>query len=460
MNKLDNIFISQKNNFRNNLIFTTVKERIKKIKRIREWIKKNENLIIQTSIQDYKRPVPEFYATEFNPVLNHINFTLKNIKKWASRKSVWNPIHLLGTQSKVYCEPKGVCLIISPWNYPFSLTLNPVISAISAGNCIIIKPSEFTPHMSSLISNMLSSIFNENEVKVVEGGVETGEYLINLKFDHIFFTGSPKIGSIVMQAAAKNLSSVTLELGGGNHAIVDETANIKDAVEKILWSKYVNCGQTCIAVNHVFVHSKYYDTFLSKATVVLKKFFSNNSDFGEIVNQQHCDRLQTILNQTLSHSGKILIDSNSVSKRKSTFPITILKDIDIDNPIVKNEIFGPILPILVYDDLNTVLNFIRKGEKPLALYLFSKSSSHKNKFLNLTSSGTVAINECMLQYANPYLPFGGVNNSGTGRTGGKQGFLAFSNQKSVLFQRSGFSIAKFIYPPYNNIKQKLAKILG
>ena len=460
MKKINDLFISQKTNFRENLISISVKERVKKIKRIQKWIKENENLIKNTSLQDYKKPITEFYTTEFKPVLNHIKFTLKNIKKWSSSKSVWNPIHLLGTQSKIYYEPKGVCLIISPWNYPFNLTLNPVISAISAGNCIIVKPSEFTPNMSSLISKMLSSIFEENEVKVVEGGKDIGEYLINLNFDHIFFTGSPKIGSIVMQAAAKNLSSVTLELGGANHTIVDESANIQDAAEKILWTKYVNCGQTCLAVNHVFVHSKSYDLFLSKLVVVLEKFFSNNSDFGELVNKQHLDRLKNILKTTLDHSGEFLIDSNSVSKIKKEFPITILKDLSIENPILKNEIFGPILPVLVYDDFNSVLDFIKKGEKPLALYLFSKSKNNINNFLNLTSSGGVAINECMLQYANPYLPFGGVNNSGIGKSGGKQGFLSFSNEKSVLFQRSGFSMAKLIYPPYNNIKQKLAKILG
>ena len=460
MKKINDLFKSQKTNFRENLISISVKERVKKIKRIQKWIKENENLIINTSLQDYKKPITEFYTTEFKPVLNHIKFTLKNIKKWSSIKSVWNPIHLLGTQSKIYYEPKGVCLIISPWNYPFNLTLNPVISAISAGNCVIVKPSEFTPNMSSLMSKMLSSIFEENEVKVVEGGKDIGEYLINLNFDHIFFTGSPKIGSIVMQAAAKNLSSITLELGGANHTIVDESANIQDAVEKILWTKYLNCGQTCLAVNHVFVHSKSYDVFLSKLVVVLEKFFSNNSDFGEIVNKQHLDRLKNILKITLDHSGEFLIDSNSVSKVKKEFPITILKDLSIENPILKNEIFGPILPVLFYDDFNSVLDFIKKGEKPLALYLFSKSKTNINNFLNLTSSGGVAINECMLQYANPYLPFGGVNNSGMGKSGGKQGFLSFSNEKSVLFQRPGFSMAKLIYPPYNNIKQKLAKILG
>ena len=460
MKDFDNLLLNQKRYFRDKIIHTTVRDRIKKIKAIRTWILDNEDFIIKSCLKDYNKPLAEFYTTELNPVLNHIKFTLKNIKKWAARKSVWTPLHLIGASSKVYYEPKGVCLIISPWNYPFNLTLNPVVSAIAAGNCIVIKPSEHTPHTSSLIANMLSCLFEPNELQVIEGGVDAGEYLIGLNFDHIFFTGSPDIGKIVMKSAAKNLSSVTLELGGKNHAIVDQTANIKDAVEKILWSKYVNCGQTCIAVNHVFVHKKYYQKFLSIVPEVLANFFSNNSNFGEIVNAKHLNRLRALLKEALDYGGQLLVDSNKISKANSEFPITILKDISRDNPILKNEIFGPILPVLIYEDFDDVLDFIRSGEKPLALYLFSKSSNSYKKFINLTSSGTVAINDCMLQYANPYLPFGGVNTSGIGKTGGRSGFLAFSNEKSVLFQKSGFSVAKFIYPPYSTIKEKLAKILG
>lgn len=460
MKELDNLLLCQKKHFNNTIIHLSIQDRVKKIKTIRDWIRNNEDLIINCCLKDYKKPLSEFYATELNPVLNHIKFTLKNIKRWASRKSVWTPLHLIGASSKVYYEPKGVCLIISPWNYPFNLTLNPIISALAAGNCIIVKPSEHTPHTSSLISNMLSSLFISDELKVVEGGVDVGSYLIGLNFDHIFFTGSPDIGKIVMKSASQNLSSVTLELGGKNHAIVDETANIKDAVEKILWSKYVNCGQTCIAVNHVFVHKKYYKQFLSLVPEVLSTFFSKNSNFGEIVNSKHLKRLQALLKEALGHGGQVLVESNSFSQEKSKFPITVLKDISRDNPILENEIFGPILPVLVYESFDDVLNFIRAGDKPLALYLFTRSSQNYKTFIHLTSSGTVAVNECMLQYANPYLPFGGVNTSGIGKTGGQSGFLAFSNEKSVLFQRSGFSVAKFIYPPYSNIKQKLAKILG
>ena len=460
MKELDHILINQKSHFRDKVCLSTVKDRINKIRKIRTWIKENENYIIESCLKDYKKPLSEFYATELNPVLNHIDFTLRNIKKWTTRKSVWTPIHLFGTKSKIYYEPKGVCLIISPWNYPFNLTLNPVVSAIAAGNCVVVKPSEFTPTTSSLIRELISTIFNENEIKVIEGDYSIGSYLINLKFDHIFFTGSPEIGKIVMQAASKNLSSLTLELGGKNHTIVDETANIKDAVEKILWSKYVNAGQTCIAVNHVFVHSKSYPSFINHVKTVLEKFFSKESDYGEIVNKKHYNRLKTILEDCLSHSGNVLVNANNSSNESNNFPLTIIQDVLIDNPILKHEIFGPILPVIVYDNFESVLKFINKTDKALALYLFSKSTQRINQFLKLTSSGTAAINDCMLQYANPHLPFGGVNNSGIGKTGGKSGFLEFSNPKSILFQKPGFSIAKFIYPPYTNLKTRLAKLLG
>ena len=226
--------------------------------------------------------------------MNHISFTLKNIKKWTAPNSVKTPINLIGIKSKIYYEPKGVCLIISPWNYPFNLTLNPIISAIAAGNCMVVKPSEFTPSVSSLIDQMFSYLFDEKEIKIIQGDSSVGSYLVNLNFDHIFFTGSPEVGRFVMESAAKNLTSVTLELGGKNHAIIDETANIRDAAEKILWTKYVNCGQTCIAVNHVFVHESKYDYFLDSIKKTMKKFFYNNSSFGEVVNQKHILRLKNL----------------------------------------------------------------------------------------------------------------------------------------------------------------------
>ena len=459
MKGLNDILSLQRSYFNNTLLKTTIKDRISKIKKIRHWVVENQKYIIETCLKDYNKPVAELYSTEINPVLSHIDFTLKHVKKWAAKKSVWTPLHLIGSSSKIYYEPKGVCLIISPWNYPFNLSLNPLISAIAAGNCIVLKPSEYTPNTSTLISELISSIFNKDEVMVVEGDADLGASLIQLKFNHIFFTGSPEIGKIVMSAAANNLTSVTLELGGKNHTIVDSTANLSDAAEKIIWSKYVNCGQTCIAVNHVFIHADCYNEFVVCLRDVLDKFFSENGNYASVVNDKHFDRLKCLLDAAISEGSEVLFSSPESNQRHS-FPLTVLKNVKEENTIIKNEIFGPILPLVKYDNFDSVLEFINDNEKSLALYLFSKSRVNIDKFLQYTSSGTAAINDCMLQYANPNLPFGGVNNSGLGKTGGKSGFLAFSNTKSVLFQRSGFSTAKFIYPPYTKFKEKLARLLG
>ena len=296
--KLHDIFMLQKNLFTKNSK-SDLSQRIKKIKKIRKWIKENEKLIIETILRDYKKPITEIYTTEFKPVISHIDYTLRNIKKWNSSKIVQTPLHLLGTKSKIYYEPKGICLIISPWNYPLNLTINPLISSIAAGNYNIIKPSEFTPNLSELIKKMISELFNDQENIVVLGDHNVGEELINFPFNHIFFTGSPKIGKKVMEAAGKNLSSITLELGGKNHTILDESANLVDAVEKIIWSKYVNAGQTCIACNHVFVHKSIAENFYKEITKKIKQL-SKDKKYTQIVNSSHVNRINTILSKSLS----------------------------------------------------------------------------------------------------------------------------------------------------------------
>ena len=451
--KLNDLFRLQQNLFHQNNN-SDLGQRIRKIKKIRQWIKRNEKLITDTILKDYKKPITEIYTTEFKPVISHIDYTLRNLKKWASPKTVKTPLHLIGTKSKIYYEPKGICLIISPWNYPLNLTLNPLISSIAAGNYNIIKPSEFTPNLSELIKKMISELFNNKENIVVLGDHKVGEELINLPFNHIFFTGSPKIGKKVMEAAGKNLSSITLELGGKNHTIVDLSANLEDAVEKIIWSKYVNAGQTCIACNHVFIYKGIAENFYKE---VIKKITLLNKDkqYTQIVNPTHAKRINAILSNCLNHSGKKLISyKNSTSQ---IIPIIPIKNVSIKNPILNDEIFGPILPIIEYEEINEVIKFIKSREKPLAIYLFSTNKKMMQLVLKETSSGGVVINDCMIQYMNPNLPFGGVNNSGIGKSGGKRSFLNFTNEKSVLIQRPGFSITKIFYPPYTNFKKKLAK---
>ncbi len=451
--KLDDLFLSQKNLFNQNNK-SDIYKRIKKIKKIRTWIKENEKVIIDAILKDYEKPITEIYTTEFKPVISHIDHTLKNLKKWCSPKTVKTPLHLLGTRSKIYYEPKGICLIISPWNYPLNLTLNPLISSIAAGNYNIIKPSEFTPNVSELINNMISELFKNKENIVVLGDYRTGEELITLPFNHIFFTGSPKIGKKVMEAAGKNLSSVTLELGGKNHTIVDESANLKDSIEKITWSKYVNAGQTCIACNHVFIHKSIAKKFYEKITEKIEQL-NTEKKFTQIVNFLHVKRINNIMSSCLKHSGeKLILKDNSQNQSIRIIPI---KNVSIKNPILNEEIFGPILPIIEYEEINDIIQFIKSKEKPLAIYLFSNNKKMIDLILKETSSGGVVVNDCMIQYMNPNLPFGGVNTSGIGKSGGKRTFLNFTNEKSVLIQRPGFSIAKIFYPPYTDFKKKLAK---
>ena len=460
MKNIDQLFLDQKRFFYRHLIKENLENQIQKLKLIRKWIKKNEKKIINHILKDYKKPITEIYTTEFKPVISHIDYTIKNLKKWKKPKNVNNPIHLLGTKSKIYYEPKGICLIISPWNYPFNLTLNPLISAVAAGNCCIVKPSEFTPNTTLIISEMIESIFKKEHISVISGDYLIGEKLINLPFHHIFFTGSPNIGKKVMQAASKNLASVTLELGGKNHTIVDESVSLKDCAEKIIWTKGINCGQTCIACNHVFVNKKIAKEFYKALDNAIHKLYpkgmKKNPDYGEIVNIKHLKRINKILNPFLENTEPKKIN---IEKEHRFIPITILKNVSLNNSILKEEIFGPILPIIEYDDINNIISFIQKSDKPLALYVFSNNKQNIDLILNNTSSGTSVINDCMIQYMNPNLPFGGINTSGIGKSGGKRTFLNFTNEKSVLIQQSGSSIAKIFYPPYTKIKKSLAKKL-
>jgi len=460
MESINQLFLNQKSFFYNHLVSEKIESQIKKLKIIRKWIKKNEEDIISCILKDYKKPITEIYTTEFKPTISHIDYTIKNLKKWRKAKSVNSPIHLLGTKSKIYYEPKGVCLIISPWNYPFNLTLNPLISAIAAGNCCIVKPSEHTPHTTLIISKMITDIFKKEHVSIIPGDHIIGDKLINLPFNHIFFTGSPEIGKKVMSAASKNLASVTLELGGKNHTIVDESTNIKDCAEKIIWTKALNCGQTCIACNHIFVHKKIANEFYKQLDKAILKLFPNglrnNSDYGQIVNTKHVNRINRLLTNFVKKESAL----NSENIKNDKFiGITILKNIALNSDILKQEIFGPLLPVVEYDDLNKIVQYIQENKKPLALYIFSNNKKNIDLILNKTSSGTIAVNDCLIQYMNPNLPFGGVNASGIGKSGGKRTFLNFTNEKSVLIQQSGSSIAKLFYPPYTNIKEKLAKKL-
>lgn len=436
------------------------------LKKIRTWIKENQQEIRDAIKNDFGKPESETDLSEIFPVTAEINHSIKNLKKWMKPKSVSTPLPMLGTSGKIYIEPKGSALIISPWNYPFNLTIGPLISALSAGCTAIIKPSEMTPHTSGLVSKMISELFDPSEVAVVLGEVDVSTELLKLPFDHIFFTGSPAVGKVVMKAASENLTSVTLELGGKSPVILDEDADFSDAAEKIIWGKYVNCGQTCIAPDYILVHESQQERLILEMKVALQKMYDpdykgieNSPDLARIVDDKHFERLTGTIEDALSKGAKVAFGGNHNLKTRYIEP-TILTNVTDEMDVMQEEIFGPIIPVATYSSLDNAIDYVNSKPKPLALYYFGTNSENKSKVLQETSSGNAVINDCVLHFLHLGLPFGGVNNSGIGKAHGYHGFLAFSNEKGVLKQRVGLNNVTLLRPPYGmKAKQIIASLI-
>lgn len=441
------------------LRISTADERIAKLKKIRSWIKAHQSDIRSALWQDFNKPAPETDLNEIFPVTSEINHAIKNLKSWMSPKKVSTPLPMIGTSAYIHFEPKGRSLIISPWNFPFNLTIGPLVSAIAAGCTAIIKPSEYSPKTSELIAQMIKELFDEDEITVCLGEVEISSELLQLPFDHIFFTGSPAVGKIVMKAAAQHLSSVTLELGGKSPVIIDSSADLKDAAQKIIWGKFVNCGQTCIAPDYIVVHEDKKEEFILQATVQLQTYYDptfkgidKSPDYARIINQKHFERLEGMLMDATDKGAKIVFGGKTDSSSRYFEP-TLLADVNPQMSVLQEEIFGPILPILTFKTLQEAIDLINSHPKPLALYYFGESPTHSKKVLEETSSGNMVINDCVLHFLHNELPFGGVNNSGIGKAHGYHGFLAFSNEKGVLKQRVGYNNVTLLRPPYG-IKAK------
>ncbi len=442
----------------------TIKERKEKLSKIKDWVTNNNDLIIKALYNDFKKPEVEVLLSEIQPVVAAARHAIHNLHRWARPKKVATPLTLFGATSSIHTEPKGVCLIIAPWNYPFNLIMLPLIEAIAAGNTAILKPSELTPFTAQLIEDMVSELFDADEVKVIQGEVKTAQQLLTLPFDHIFFTGSPAVGKIVMEAAAKNLTSVTLELGGKSPVIIDETANIKDAAEKLVWGKFMNCGQTCIAPDYVFVHASVFDTFEDELKkYIAKKYYKdgevNRNDYARIVNDRHYTRVTSLLEDVVEVGGNISFGGTAEAKENLIEP-TIVTNMPESSRVMQEEIFGPILPLIKYESIEEVISSIAEKPKPLALYYFSTSKKNTNRIIKEIPAGGVCVNESLLHFTNHDLPFGGVNNSGIGKSHGYHGFIAFSNEKSVLKQRIGLTSIKFFYPPYTGLVNKLTRIIA
>jgi aldehyde dehydrogenase (NAD+) len=361
-------------------------------------------------------------------------------------RRVATPLALLGSRSRIVHEAKGVVLILSPWNFPVNLTFGPFVSAIAAGNCVMIKPSEMTPHTSALMKRIIGELFDESEAAVIEGDAGVAEALLRKKWDHIFFTGSPAVGRVVMKAAAEYLTPVTLELGGKSPVIVDRTANLDEAAKKIAWGKFLNCGQICIAPDYLLIDEAIQAPFVEKLRAAIAP------ETGLIVNDRHAARVKHLFDDAVA-GGAEVVAGGGFDQRAIT--PTLLANVDPESPVMQQEIFGPLLPMITYRTLDDALRIIAAREKPLVLYLFSRSRKVIDDVLRRTTAGGTAINDTLVQFYQLNLPFGGVGESGVGKAHGQFGFEAFSNARGVFEQPMRFSAIQLLYPPYTNFKKKL-----
>ncbi len=432
--------------------------RVTQLKALKKAIMENENEILDALYKDMHKPKFEAFTSEIGIIYDEIDFVLKNLRKWMKPKRVSTPLVIHPSWSKIYPEPLGVVLIVGPWNYPFQLLINPLVGAIAAGNCAILKPSDNTKNTAQIIEKIISKIFPQNYVSVVHGpGAMVGPMLIEkYAFNHIFFTGSPNVGKQIMAMASKHLTPVTLELGGKSPAIVHSDANLKVSAQRLIWAKLFNAGQTCVSPDYLLVHESVKDVFVDLMQKTIVQFLGNDSstseNFTHIVNSRRFNVLKEYLKEgRIIHGGRF-------DETKNYIEPTLIDNVSFDDKLMQEEIFGPILPILTYSNIEEVLPIIRKNRYPLALYLFTANKSVERYILSNVEFGGGSINNALVHLVNPKLPFGGVGNSGMGSYHGKRSFETMSHMKSVI-KTSTIIDPTLRYAPYNEQKFKLAKFI-
>lgn len=432
------------------------KFRMDALKKLRSSIMKHELEIKESLLLDLGKNSAESYFTEIGQVLKEISYIEKNLKRLMKNKKVKSHLIDFPSSSFISPHPYGVTLIISPWNYPIMLTLGPLVGAIAAGNTAVIKPSEFSNYTSEIIEKIITSIFDEEYVKVMNGGVEVTKDLLEQKFDYIFFTGSTNVGRIIMEKASKYLTPISLELGGKSPVIVDIDANLRVAAKRIAFGKYINAGQTCVAPDYVYIHESIKDEFITYFKESVHEFFGENpiesKDFGKIINTKHYQRLTSLID------GEDITFGGVLNERELKISPTILENINHNSKIMQEEIFGPILPILTYTDINNVIMYINSNPNPLALYLFTEDKKIQQLILDRCKFGGGCINDTVVQVGSDYLPFGGVGESGMGAYHGTASFETFSHYRSILRKSTKLDI-KARYAPYNDQKEKLTKVI-
>ena len=461
LSKIKGLFSSQLEKH-SSLAKSTHGDRKQKLKRLLENFMAMEQEAIDALSLDMKKSPTESIISEVLGVKAEADFAIQNLKKWMRSKRVPSPSTILFTSGWVRPEPKGSILILSPWNYPILLCLNPLIAAIASGNTAVIKPSEFTAASGVFLKKLIEMTFDPNEVAVVLGDEKAAIELLSHPFNHVMFTGSPSTGKLVMSAAAKHLSGVTLELGGKSPVIVDNSANISEAAWKLAFYKFANAGQTCTAPDYILCHESKKDDLISGLRENFKSFFSGNdggpsSDYCQIVNTTHFDRIEGYLENAKGMGAKVVAGGNTDRSKRFIAP-TVLCDVSMDSLVMKEEIFGPLMPVVTYKTMDEAIGFINKREKPLALYLFSYNKKNQKRLTEETSSGALVFNDCVIHHTNPHLPFGGINNSGLGSYHGKYGFDAFSHEKAIL-KSSAWSPFRLMLPPYTKRKHSLVNMI-
>lgn len=451
--ELQNILASQKEFYRKGKT-RSVAFRIKQLKTLKASIKKYESDITEALYQDLRKTAFEAYATEIGLVYEELNRHIRKLKRWCKPKRRRTPLSNFKGSSYIMHEPYGHVLIMAPWNYPFQLLMLPLIGAISAGNVITLKPSEYTVRTASVLEKLISKTFYSDYLVCLNGDKQLSQQLIAETWDFIFFTGSPRVGKIIKQKAAEHLTPVVLELGGKSPVIVEQDANLKVAARRIIWGKMLNAGQTCIAPDYLLVQESIKTRFMQMLQEQITEFFGEEPEsspfFPRISTRANVERLQSLIK-----GSKVYYGGRTNIKERYVSP-TLLKDVSPEAPVMQQEIFGPVLPVMAFRDLDDVQDFINKRPKPLALYYFTNNKANARTMLESTTSGGACINDVIMHVANPYLPFGGVGNSGEGRYHGKRSFETFSNERAVLYKSTGIDIP-LRYPPYTREKTRQMK---
>lgn len=428
--------------------------RIKILKKLKKVILKNEKGINEALKKDLNKSNFETYMTETGMVLSELNYVIKHIKKWAKKKRVRTPIAQFHAKSYQMSEPYGVALIMAPWNYPFMLSIDPLIGAIAAGNCVVIKPSEFAPNTAYIIEKIIKECFEESYVTVIQGDKDVSQLLIDTRFDYIFYTGSTRVGKLVMESAAKNLVPVTLELGGKSPCIVEKSSNLKLAAKRIAFGKILNAGQTCVAPDYILVDKSIKQEFVEYLKETIHNFLgyeqTNNPFYPKIINEKHFNRLKNLL------QDEKILTGGKIDKINQKIEITLVDNPDRNSKVMQEEIFGPILPIIEYTQLEEAITFIQEGEKPLAFYLFTENKKVEKQVLQELSFGGGCINDTIIHLATPFMGFGGVGGSGIGSYHGKESFNTFSHIRSVV-RKSTWMDMPIRYMPYTSKKEKLLR---